>query len=124
VHPVDDFSQANPPTNPKLLDSLAADFAKNGFDVRKLERNILLSRTYQLSAVPNETNRFDKNNFAHSYVRPLMAEQVVDVLNAALGVEEEFRPQQAPAGQKTPTLAFPSGTKMTEVGATMLNGNS
>ena len=26
VHPVDDFSQANPPTNPRLLDALADDF--------------------------------------------------------------------------------------------------
>ncbi len=124
VHPVDDFSQANPPTNPLLLNALAADFAASGFDVRKLERTILLSRTYQLSAQPNETNAFDKNNFAHSYVRPLMAEQVVDVLNSALGVEEEFRGQPNPTTPKTAVFAFPLGTKMTEVGATMLSGNS
>jgi hypothetical protein len=130
VHPVDDFSQANPPTNPRLLIALADDFAKSGFDVRKLERTILLSRTYQLSAMPNDTNRFDKNNFAHSYVRPLMAEQVVDVLNSALGVEELFPAAQQPAAQqrgqpaaKTAT-AFPHGTKMTEVGATLVGGNT
>jgi hypothetical protein len=106
---VDDFSQANPPTNPRLLDALARDFVESGYDLRRLERAILTSRTYQQSARPNESNRFDKNNFARSYVRPLMAEQVVDVLNSALGVDEQFG-NEAPAG-----------VKMTEVGASRLN---
>ena len=57
---------------------------------------ILVSRTYQLDYETNDTNKFDKNNFSHAYVRPLMAEQVVDVLNAALGVEEPFAAQDAP----------------------------
>jgi hypothetical protein len=108
VNPVDDFSQANPPTNPRLLDALAKDFVESGYDVRKLERTILTSRTYQLSAKPTESNQFDKNNYARSYVRPLMAEQVVDVLNAAIGVDEQFG-ADAPAGKK-----------MTEVGASRL----
>src|SRR5947208_15253070 len=76
VHPVDDFSLANPPTNARLLDALAADFVASGYDIRRLERTILLSRTYQLGSEPNETNKHDKNNFAHAYIRPLMAEQV------------------------------------------------
>jgi len=113
VNPVDDFSLANPPTNARLLDTLAADFIKNGYNIRALERKILLSRTYQLSYIPNETNRFDKNNFSHAYVRPLMAEQVVDVLNAALGVDERFTGQEE----------APVGTKMVEIGSSRLNGN-
>lgn len=113
VNPVDDFSLANPPTNSRLLDALAKDFIDSGYDIRKLERTILLSRTYQLSYVPNATNKFDKNNFSHAYVRPMMAEQVVDVLNAALGVEEPF------AG---PDQIF-AGVKMVEVGSSRLNGN-
>jgi hypothetical protein len=113
VHPVDDFSLANPPTNARLLDALAQDFIKSGYDIRKLERTILLSRTYQLSWVPNETNKFDKNNYSHAYVRPLMAEQVVDVLNAALGVDERFTGQEE----------APAGTKMVEVGSSRLNSN-
>ncbi len=113
VNPVDDFSLANPPTNARLLDTLADGFTKSGYDIRKLERTILQSRTYQLSYVPNDTNRSDTNNFSHAYVRPLMAEQVVDVLNAALGVDERF------AGQD----AAPLGTKMVEVGASRINGN-
>lgn len=113
VNPVDDFSLANPPTNARLLDALAADFVKSGYDIRKLERTILLSRTYQLSYVPNDTNKFDKNNYSHAYVRALMAEQVVDVLNSALGVEERFTGQEA----------APEGTKMVELGSSRLNGS-
>jgi hypothetical protein len=99
VHPVDDFSLANPPSNPALLDTLAREFVRGDYDLRALERTILNSRTYQLSSVPNATNRFDRSNFARSYVRPLMAEVVVDVLNAALGVEERWGPEH-PVGAR------------------------
>jgi hypothetical protein len=92
VQPADNFSVANPPSNEKLLDALAADFAGHGYDIRRLERIVLSSRTYQLSAVPNESNAGDRGNFAHARVRRLMAEVVVDVLNAALGAHEEFGP--------------------------------
>jgi hypothetical protein len=100
VHPVDDFSLANPPSNEKLLDALAADFIAHKYDIRALEKTVLMSRTYQLSSSPNETNRFDKVNYARSYVRPLMAEVVVDTLNAALGMSEKWLPGEAPAGSR------------------------
>jgi hypothetical protein len=90
VHPVDDFSQANPPSNPKLLDALARDFIEHKFDIRHMERTILLSRTYQLTAMTNKTNQLDRDNFSHSFVRPMMAEVVVDMLNSALGTTENF----------------------------------
>ena len=114
VNPVDDFSLANPPTNARLLDALAEDFAKSGFDICRLERSILVSRTYQLGYETNESNKFDKNNFSHAYIRPLMAEQVVDVLNSALGVDERFTGQDE----------APLGTKMIEVGASRLQNQN
>jgi hypothetical protein len=99
VHPVDDFSLANPPSNARLLDALAASFVRSGYDIRALERTILLSRTYQLSSTMNETNRLDRNNFSHSYLRPLLAEVVVDVLGDAVGVPDDFG-KDAPAGKR------------------------
>jgi hypothetical protein len=99
VHPVDDFSLANPASNDKLLDALAQDFIKSKYDIRKLERAILNSRTYQLSSATNATNKLDRNNYSHSYVRPLMAEIVVDMLSAATGVNETWGPE-APAGSR------------------------
>jgi Protein of unknown function (DUF1549)/Protein of unknown function (DUF1553) len=112
VDPVDNFSVANPPTNARLLDALARDFIEHNFDLRYIERTILNSRTYQLSSTPNATNQFDKNNFAHGYVRPLMAEVVVDVLNSALGTSESFGNDGRP------------GAKMVEVGASRLTGGN
>jgi hypothetical protein len=111
VEPVDDFSVANPPTNARLLDALAHDFVAHDYDVRHVERMILNSRTYQLSAVPNATNKFDKNNFARGYVRPMMAEAVVDVLNDALGAVEKFGADAR------------ADARMIEVGASRLQGN-
>ena len=48
VEPVDDFRDSNPACNDELLDGLTADFVKNGYDLKKLIRSILHSRTYQL----------------------------------------------------------------------------
>src|SRR5262249_7846011 len=90
VHPVDDFSLANPPSNEKLLGALAKEFVDHNFDIRHMERLILNSRTYQLSSRSNDTNKLDKNNYARGYIRPIMAEAVVDVLNSALGVNENW----------------------------------
>ncbi|MCI0683694.1 MAG: DUF1549 and DUF1553 domain-containing protein [Gemmataceae bacterium] len=108
VHPVDDFSLGNPPSNDKLLDALAKDFLEHNFDIRHIERVILNSRTYQLSSKTNETNKLDKNNYAHAYIRPMMAEAVVDVLNCALGTVERWGPEVKP------------GSKAVEVGASQL----
>jgi hypothetical protein len=110
VHPVDDFSLANPPSNEKLLDALAREFIHNKYDIRALERAILNSRTYQLNSTPNETNRFDRNNYARSYVRPLMAEVVLDMLNDACGVQERW----------APTDGAPPDARAIEVGTTRL----
>jgi hypothetical protein len=96
VDPVDNFSLANPPSNEKLLDLLAKDFVENNFDIRHVERVVLNSRVYQQSSLANATNKLDKVNYARSYVRPLMAEVVVDVLNSALGVDEKFGPEVRP----------------------------
>ncbi len=54
VDPTDDFRQSNPPVNGPLLDALATDFAEHGFELKHLIRRITNSRTYQLSAVPND----------------------------------------------------------------------
>jgi hypothetical protein len=90
VHPVDDFSLGNPPSNPTLLDALARDFVEHKFDIRNIERTILTSRIYQLTSRTNATNRLDNNNYSHSYIRPMMAEAVLDVLDSALGVTDNF----------------------------------
>ena len=92
VDPVDDFSAANPPSNQRLLDTLAKNFVEHGYDICRLERDVLNSRTYQLTAMPNATNRGDRLNYSHSYARPMPAEVVLDVLDDAVGASEDFGP--------------------------------
>src|SRR5262249_40019927 len=104
VDPVDNFSAANPPSNERLLDALAAEFARSGYDIRRLERLVLASRTYQLSPVANETNGRDRTNHSRAMVRRLMAEVVCDALSEAGGVREDFGPD-APPGSRAIEVA-------------------
>jgi uncharacterized protein DUF1553 len=90
VEPNDDFRASNPPSNSPLLAALTRDFVAHHFDLRNLVRTIMNSRTYQLSAVPNEWNREDETNFSHALVRPLQAEQLLDSLSQVVGVPVKF----------------------------------
>lgn len=80
VQPSDDLNLANPPVNAPLLDYLAAGFIEHGFDMKWLHREILNSRTYQLSWIPNATNRLDEHNFSRAVPRRLSAEIAVDMM--------------------------------------------
>jgi hypothetical protein len=80
VDPLDDMRVTNPPSNPELLDALAADLVKNKFSLKELIRTITKSRTYQLSAVPNEFNQHDKQNYARYYPKRLSAEVLFDAV--------------------------------------------
>ena len=90
IDPVDDIRASNPPSNPELLDALTEDFVKGGFDTRKLMRTICLSRTYQLSIVPNKWNEDDRVNFSHALPRRLSAEQMYDAVMIATGTRPNF----------------------------------
>ncbi|MGB0578947.1 MAG: DUF1549 and DUF1553 domain-containing protein [Limisphaerales bacterium] len=90
VDPIDDFNAANPPSNPALLDWLAKDFRQHGFDLKHLHRRIMNSRTYQLSHLPNDSNRHDRRNFSHAHVRRLHAEVLVDAIDDITGVPTRY----------------------------------
>jgi hypothetical protein len=45
-----------PPTHPELLDHLATRFTAEGWSIKKLHREIMLSATYQLGGAVNETD--------------------------------------------------------------------
>jgi len=80
VDPLDDMRVTNPPSNPELLDGLAKDFIDNKYSLKSLIRTIVKSRTYQLSAVPNEFNKHDKQAYARYYPKRLSAEVLLDAL--------------------------------------------
>lgn len=105
VEPVDDFRSSNPPSHPELLDALAADFIKHGYDRKHLIRTIVNSRVYQLSSQTSDDNAHDIKYFSHANTRLLPAEALLDAISDATGVGEEF-PNQ-PAG--TPAVSLPDG---------------
>jgi len=90
VDPVDDFRSTNPATHPELLAALARDFEKNGYNLQKLMKTIVMSRTYQLAHEANGTNRTDVTNYSHSLSRALEAEVMLDAVVAVTGVAETF----------------------------------
>jgi hypothetical protein len=102
VEPEDDMRETNPPANPELLNALSDHFIKSGFDMKELIRTICRSRTYQLSALPNEHNASDKQNFSRYYPRRLSAEVLYDAFHVVTETSENFGGM--PAGTKAMQL--------------------
>ena len=102
VDPVDDFRESNPSCNDELLDALAKDFAKNKFDMKRLVKTIMKSRTYQLSAQPNDFNKDDNKYFSHAVTKLLTAEQLLDAICDFTAVPEKF-------------AGLPAGTRATQL---------
>jgi hypothetical protein len=90
VDPVDDYHSTNPPSNAALLDFLAEDFAKNGFDRKRTLRLILNSRTYQRSVTRNPSNLDDTKHFASAQIRLIAAEPLFDAIGVVTEVTEAF----------------------------------
>ncbi len=80
VDPLDDMRVTNPPSNPELLDALAKDLVDHQFSLKHLVGTICKSRTYQLSAVPNDFNKHDKQTYARYYPKRLSAEVLFDAV--------------------------------------------
>ena len=90
VEPEDDFRSTNPPTNPALLDHLASQVVESGFDLKAVMRQILTSRVYQLTSVPNETNQDDEQNYSHFLVKRLPAPVLLDAISEVTGAPEAY----------------------------------
>lgn len=106
VEPEDDMRETNPPSNPELLNKLAAHFIAQGFDLKDLVRTICKSKTYQLSALPNAYNLKDKQNFSRYYPKRLTAEVLYDAFHQVTKTSQNYSGQ--PAGTKAIQLADPS----------------
>ena len=98
IEPVDDVRMTNPPTNPALLDSLAAHFVDAEFDFRQLVKTILMSATYQRSPDVNPTNQRDEQNYSRYLFKQLEAEVLLDAISQVTGRPEKF--EGVPAGSR------------------------
>jgi hypothetical protein len=90
VEPEDDLRSTNPAANEPLLDHLARTLVAERYDLKAVTQQILGSRVYQLSGVPNATNRDDEQHFSHHRARRLSAEVLLDAISAVTEAPEEF----------------------------------
>ncbi len=101
VPTIDNFgTRGAAPSHPELLDLLATDLVANNWSIKKLVRQIVLSKTYALSSAPNEAAlQSDPENrlLWRTSRRRLEAETIRD---AMLSVSGELDPR--PAGPSLP----------------------
>jgi len=98
VEPIDDMRATNVASNPELLDALAAEFVRLGYDQKRMLRVIMTSRLYQLDSRPTAANAADAKFNSHYYVKRLPAEALLDAVDAAAGTRTKF--EKVPLGTR------------------------
>lgn len=102
VETSDNFgTQGTAPSHPELLEWVAADFVANGWDVKRMLKQMALSETYRQSsqATPEHRERDPTNTLLARYpVRRLSAEMIRDQALAVSGllVEKQGGPSVKP----------------------------
>ncbi len=103
VDPVDDFSEANPPSHPQTLDILADEFVASGYDIRHLIASILSTEAYQRGRLVNvapDVREASEAAFASAPVRRMIAETLYDsIVQAGHLFDYKY-----PAGANTKTV--------------------
>jgi hypothetical protein len=106
IEPEDDIRDTNPSTNPELVAALENYFVDSGFDLKELVRAITSSNAYQLSAMPNEHNSVDRQNYSRYYPKRLQAEVLLDAIDHLTGATTNFA--NLPVG--TRAIALPDNS--------------
>src|SRR5208283_3925733 len=86
----DDFRADNPPSDPQLLALLEKELIDSHYDLKRLFRLILNSKTYQLSSVPAAATPEAAAHFASYPLRRLEAEVLIDALDQITGTSENY----------------------------------
>ena len=86
----DDIRPDNPPSDPKLLALLEKELIASHYDLKRLFRLILNSKTYQLSSLPGTDNPEGAAHFAFYPLRRLDAEVLIDALDQITGTTENY----------------------------------
>jgi hypothetical protein len=98
VHPVDLHHNANPPSNPELLDLLTREFPAMKYDLKGFLRELMLTRAYRRSSEPppgSEQKPLEPGLFAVAAVRALSPEQLSWSAMQGLGIRPSYEAQAA-----------------------------
>lgn len=90
VEPIDDLRATNPATNVPLMDRMAEEFARGGYNLKHLLRDIMTSRLYQLDSQPLPSNAVDDRFYSHYSVKRVPAEPLLDAIDQVTGVLSKF----------------------------------
>jgi hypothetical protein len=121
VRTVDNFgTTGETPSHPELLDHLAQRFQREGWDLRKLIREIIRSRTWQLAVATAEGDP-DNRWLSHANRRRLDAEQIRDAMLVVSGALDRtvggpnIRGANAAASESAAASAVEFGYQFTDV---------
>jgi hypothetical protein len=112
VEPADDLRDTNPPSHPELLDELVQEFVNGRWSMRRLVRQIAVSRAYGRGRSEAPPVPGAEPYYAQAAVRPLAAEVFADAIADATGIRDGL-PGLAPgsraidlfdAAQEVPSL--------------------
>ncbi|HEX5446035.1 MAG TPA: DUF1549 domain-containing protein [Pirellulales bacterium] len=103
VQPVDDIRISNPASNPELFKTLGDKLTSYNYDFKQLVRDLCNSKTYQRSTERNASNEADDLNFAHSRVRRIRAESLLDCISEVTETKDKF--QGLPLGARAVQIA-------------------
>ena len=81
IEPTDEMDRQ--PWSPDLLDWLAADFADNGYDIKRLIYQIVGSQAYQRTAMSLKSEQASDFVFSGPTVKRMSAEQFADAISRA-----------------------------------------
>ena len=104
VHPVDFIHPDNPPTHPAVLDLVTREFQTGGYDIRKLLRALVLTRTYQTTYLLPDAKALARGQAAK---RLAAWEAELKSLNTALAAAEaaaEKKPEAKTEVRRVRTL--------------------
>ena len=89
IDPIDEPSDANPPSHPKLLDELSTMFKDADFDLHTLIAGILNSEAYQRTSRQTHATQADPRRFARMNLKGLTGVQIYQSLATATGFKQE-----------------------------------
>ena len=101
VEPLDMRHTGNPPSHPELLQLLADELLANGYDLRALIRQLVLTETYQRSSEQVESEQdLPDRAYLCAELKPLSAEQLAWSTMQAVGLVSASRDKQLALLQK------------------------
>jgi hypothetical protein len=83
VSPLDQMHSANRPSHPELLNQLAADTTANKYDLKRLVRGIVMSKTYSRGSKYSSESHPDTSSYAVAQLKPLTPIQLATSLRIA-----------------------------------------